>query len=417
MRTLQKKFVLSTMLAITILLVILLGAINIGNLCVSERQSRQMIGMLLDEETMRQPPPRNHAPKGIWDAPMDENSRMSAVYFAVRVDQRQSIRMVDIGRIAGISEDEAANICREVMETGKSEGRIQSFRYQTAVDERDQSTVYLFLDTSAQIRNIVRVLLFSAASGMGCWLAMLLLVVLISKKAIRPIAENLLRQKQFVTDAGHEIKTPLAIIQANAEAMELYQGESKWSRNIREQTERLNGLMQNLLALAKADENRDLGTMEAVQLSDVVARTLAMFAESMRLKELDLHTQIAPSVRVKANLEQIQRLVSILTDNAVKYANAGGELCVLLECRAKAVVFRIENTCAALPDCPPEKLFDRFYRADAARTQESGGYGIGLSAAKTIAGLYGGSITASYHTPNRIAFTVTFPETRKSRQA
>ena len=180
MRTLQKKFVLSAMLAITILLVILLGAINIGNLCVSERQSRQMIGMLLDEETMRQPPPQNHAPKGIWDAPMDENSRMSAVYFAVRVDQRQSIRMVDIGRIAGISEDEAANICREVMETGKSEGRIQNFRYQTAVDERDQSTVYLFLDTSAQLRNIVRVLLFSAASGMGCWLAMLLLVVLIA---------------------------------------------------------------------------------------------------------------------------------------------------------------------------------------------------------------------------------------------
>ena len=115
--------------------------------------------------------------------------------------------------------------------------------------------VVVFLDTSGDIYSYIRVLFLSAAIGIACWLFMLLFVILLSKQAIRPIAENIEKQKQFVTNAGHEIKTPIAIIQSNTEAMELYNGENKWSKNIKEQTVRLNELMKNLLTLARMDES------------------------------------------------------------------------------------------------------------------------------------------------------------------
>lgn len=406
-KTLQKRFILSAMLAITILLVILLGVINVGNIYISQQQNNKMMEALLNEETMMQPPPPDKR-KGFLDSPMDENSKMSAVYFTVRVDLFQNIIKVDTGRIADVSEEEAIEMCQTVMNEKSSNGRIQGFLYQMAESEQDGSKVYLFLDTSIQLRNILTVLFFSIITGLICWIAMLLLVIFISKKAIQPIAENFERQKQFVTDAGHELKTPLAIILANADAMELYQGENKWSRNIREQTVRLSGLMQNLLTLAKADESSNTLQTEMVSISSVAMESLQVFNESMRLKELSMHKHIDTDIWLKSNKEQIRNLFSILIDNAVKYSVQNGEITVSLERKGKAFVFRIENTCEELPNCPPEKLFDRFYRADSARTQKNGGYGIGLSAAETIAKLYGGTIKASYSRPNKIVFTVTF---------
>ncbi|MCM1027330.1 MAG: HAMP domain-containing histidine kinase [Roseburia sp.] len=406
-KTLQKRFVLSAMLAITILLVTLTGAINIGNLYISQRQSEQMIEALLDEKNMLQSPKMGR-PKGFSDFFMDENFKMSAVYFTVRVDSLYHIVKVDTARIADVSEREAIALCQAVISEGSSEGRIQGFRYRVAESERDKSKLYLFLDSSVQTRNILTVLFFSATAAVICWIVMLLLVFLISKRAIRPIAENLERQKQFVTDAGHELKTPLAIILANTEAMELYQGESKWSRNIREQTVRLNGLMQNLLTLAKAEESRNTLPTETVSLSSLVEEVLQMFSEPMKLKEIRFNKRIDTDIDLKANKEQLRRLFSLLLDNAVKYSVPGGEIDISLERHGKSLVFQMENTCAELPDCPPEKLFDRFYRADAARTQKNGGYGIGLSAAKKIAELYGGTIKAAYSQPDKIAFTVVF---------
>ncbi len=406
-KTLQKKFILSAMLAITILLVLLLGAINIGNVYTSKRQNGRMLEELLNEE-LRMQPPGDDKPKGFFDGPMTEDSKMSAVYFTVRTDREKDGIKADTGRIASISEEEAVELCRSVMETGSVKGKIQNFRYRMAVNEQDGSMVYLFLDTSVQLHSIVTVLLFSLLAGAVCWLAMLLLVVVISKRAIRPIAENLARQKQFVTNAGHEIKTPLAIILANTEAMELYQGENKWSRNIREQTLRLNGLMQDLLMLARADESRDALPTETVSVSSVVLESIQMFAEPMEQKELQVCRKIGTGIGIRANKEQIRRLFSLLVDNAVKYSQRGGVIAVSLEQRGRAVVFQIGNTCEQLPECPPEKLFDRFYRADAARTQQGGGYGIGLSAARTITELYGGNIKASYEPPDRILFTVIF---------
>lgn len=237
---------------------------------------------------------------------------------------------------------------------------------------------------------------------------MLLFVILLSKRAILPIAENMEKQKQFVTNAGHEIKTPIAIIQSNTEAMELYNGENKWSKNIKEQTIRLNELMKNLLTLARMDESSANLNLSDFSLSQLLADHTECFREALELRGIALQTGIQPMISFRANKEHITQLISVLMDNAVKYTNEGGYIFVSLERNDKRIKLQFKNTCQQLPPTSPDKLFDRFYRADEARTQKSGGYGIGLSVAQSITETYKGKIYAEYENSNTIVFTICF---------
>lgn len=406
-KALQKKFIFTAMIAITILLLALLGAINIGNAFLNERQNERLLKSLINNQVSVMPPPpaRGEIP-GFLQSPLNENAKMSAVFFTAKIDNDRKIVGIDVSHIASISEDEAKEIVETVLINEKSEGTTHGFRYKSIDLKMENATIYLFLDTSEAVYNVLIVLFLSAFIGIICWGAMLLLVVLLSKKAIRPIAENIDRQKQFVTDAGHEIKTPLAIILANTEAMELYNGENKWSANIKEQVNRLNGLMQNLLTLSKADEISTAQKKEQVDISELTQQSVDMFCETMQLKGLAIQKHIEPHIKQSVNKELFLRLISILTDNAVKYAKNDTTISVNLIRQDKNAYFEISNSCENLPECPADKLFDRFYRVDSARTQKSGGYGIGLSAARSIVEAHGGLISAEYREDKSITFKV-----------
>lgn len=406
-KTLQQKFVLTAMLAITILLLAMLGAINIGNAFINESQNERLTEFLINNQMPgMQPPPARGEKLGFLEAPLNENAKMSAVFFTAKIDYDSKIVGIDVSHIASVSEDEAKEIVETVLINGKSKGITHGFRYKSVELKTENAAIYLFLDTSTSSHNVLRVLFLSALIGIICWGAMLLLVILLSKKAIRPIAENIERQKQFVTDAGHEIKTPLAIILANTEAMELYNGENKWSVNIKEQVNRLSGLMQNLLTLSKADEISAAQKKEQADISELTQQSVDMFRETMELKGLTIEKHIEPSIKHSVNKELFLRLISILTDNAVKYAKNDTNILIRLMKQDKNIYFEITNFCENLPKCPADKLFDRFYRADSARTQKNGGYGIGLSAARSIAQAHGGVISAEYHDDNSITFKV-----------
>ena len=313
-----------------------------------------------------------------------------------------------MSRTTAVTETEARELAAEVYESGKSEGRAGRFRYLLGERPAGQGSFLLFLDTSGEIGSYLRVLLLSGGTGLVCWGVMLGLVVVLSRRAIRPIVENIERQKQFVTNAGHEIKTPLAIIQSNTEALELYQGESKWSRNIKTQTRRLDGLMKNLLTLARMDEGAGQTKTEDLSLSDLTARAIRDFTQPMEARKLILRADVQPEVWMQGDPAQLEQLLSLLMDNAVKYADEGGTVWVSLQKQEKRVCFSVRNTCGTLPDVPPEKLFDRFYRFDAARTQKTGGYGIGLAVARSIAAANRGTLWARYDSPNQISFTAQF---------
>ena len=217
------------------------------------------------------------------------------------------------------------------------------------------------------------------------------------------------QQRQFVTDAGHEIKTPLAIIMANTEAMELYNGSNKWTENIKGQTKRLSGLMQDLLSLAKLDENRDSLVFEDVDMSQTMETEIQQFEEPGALKGVKIDKNIEDGVKVRANREYITRLMSILMDNAVKYALSDTDIGVTLKKESGKMVLQVKNKCDNLKEEDVSRLFDRFYMTDSARTQKNGGYGIGLSAAKAIADIHKGSINARLENGDTAVFEFKMP--------
>ena len=404
------------MAAVTILLIVLLGAINAINYGMSARQTDRTLAMLLDNGGSFPPDDENRQEQNgrkLLDPPMDADAAMSTRYFLVFLDQEETIVRTDVTRIASVDDEEAKRLAEEVLASGKTEGKITHFSYRVADTTDGRGRLFVFLDTASQIRSTLLVLLISVVIGILCWVFMLLLLILFSRRAIRPIAENIEKQKQFITNAGHEIKTPLAIILANTEAMELHNGESKWSRNIRSQTMRLSGLMQNLLTLAKMEEmgaEKEKFPHTDFSMSKLLVETLQPYYESAALKNIKIHEEIAPGVDVHAGRENLIQLLSILFDNAVKYASEGGYIEVSLKKSGRELILQVKNTCDKLPDAEPEKLFERFYRGDAARTQKSGGYGIGLSAARAIALAHGGTLGASYEKNNTICFTLRLKE-------
>ena len=415
-KTLQKKFVITAMAAISVLLLILLGAINGLNFWQTDRQTDRLLETLTRQAAAA---PRSEPgmlpfpdmsgkrePGDFFSPPVTEDHAMSARYFCVWFDREGSVARTDIGRISSVSGEEAKEYAEKIYEQGKESGRLNRFEYRRMPARDRQGELLLFLDTSAQRYALLLVLALSAGIGILCWFGMLLLVILLSNKAILPIARNLEKQKQFVTDAGHEIKTPLAIIMANTEAMELCGGETKWSRNIKAQTARLGGLMQNLLVLARPDEGVWELPASDFSMSRLLEEALPTFCESAALKNVMIEAKIGQGIELHSNRENLLRLVSILLDNAVKYVPKGGEIAVTLKRQGRETLLQVENDCEELPVDEPEKLFDRFYRGDSARTQKSGGYGIGLSAAQAIVENCKGEIRAEYRGDSRIVFTV-----------
>ncbi|MGN0150906.1 MAG: sensor histidine kinase [Wujia sp.] len=408
-KTLQKRFIVTAMVAISILLVVLIGAINILNIWRVNNETDNMMAMLVREEERDIPePPGKPGPKGhnIFNPDISEDMAMAARYFLVRMDSCGEIVYTDISRISSVEEETANEYARMAVQSGDSEGAIDNFRYRITDSEDGQGSIVIFLNISDNRSTILAVLLISV--GIGCigWMLMLLLVLVLSKRAIRPIALNIEKQKQFVTDAGHEIKTPLAIIMANTDAMELHNGANKWSKNIRTQTERLAGLMKNLLTLSRMDEGDIPPVMTDIDLGGLVREVVDTFQESAGLRHIRINAELKGDLHVCANREQMVQLVSILLDNAVKYSPMNECIEVVLDGNQKETILKCRNVCDSLPQDPADRLFDRFYRGDAARTQKNGGYGIGLSVARAIVETHRGTIKAEYDSGKYITFTV-----------
>ena len=314
-------------------------------------------------------------------------------YFVVNLNADGGYRLRDSSRMSEIDEDEIDRVVERVRRSGRESGFFEDYLY-TLVERRGVMTA-VFLNCETKMNRVRRLALISAAACVGCILLAWALVALFSRRAIKPLVDNAVMQKQFITDAGHELKTPLTVISANMDVLALETGESEWIRSTQKQVANMRGLVNEMIYLSRLDEEDAKLKREALDLSKLVRETAEPFVGMAEFAGKSLALEVEDGIRLTGDAAALQRLVSILCDNAVKYAPDGDAIRVRLKRGKRGIALAVENGLRQpLSQDQLAHLFDRFYRTDESRNRESGGYGIGLSVAKAIAEKHGGAIQA-----------------------
>lgn len=269
-----------------------------------------------------------------------------------------------------------------------------------------------FLDVTESYNTLMELLTTLFIVGLMMLFVIFAISLFFANRSIAPIAETWEKQKQFFADVSHELKTPLAIINANSDALLANEGETirsqrKWLNYIKNQTDRMGRLVNDLLYLAKTEDTNHQLDVTPFDMSEMVIDViLAMEAVAFE-KEITLLQEVEPNMIVKSDCEKVKQVITILVDNAIKYTGTQGRIHITLKKTRHQIAFSIKNSGKGIPPQHLSKLFDRFYRADPARTQESGGYGLGLPIAKAIIDRLGGKIYADSKENEGATFTFT----------
>lgn len=328
-----------------------------------------------------------------------EETQFSTRFFTVWLDGEKQILRINMDSVSSISRDDVKEYLQKALKEGRERGWVSDYRYR--ILETGQGATVVFVNGSMNWAVTTRLLVTAFLVLLGSALLILLLTVLLSKRVVRPVAESYEKQKQFITDANHELKTPLTLILSNLDIVEAELGQNEWLDDIRSEGERMGLMINQLVALSRMDESQAHMVRAAFDLSAAVEDTVSEFRPLAAEREKKLQTSIEPGIRYEGDEGLIRRLASILLDNAVKYCDEGGEIRVEV-CQHRHPVMIVENTYAQVGQLELDRLFDRFYRADKARTF-SGSFGVGLSIAQSIVRSHRGSIHA-YRKGDAIGF-------------
>lgn len=332
-----------------------------------------------------------------------EETPFSTRSFTVWLEEDGSAGKIDLRFISSVTEEGAREYAEQAQSRGTDRGWLGNYRYKVFSSPRGRGIV--FVDGSMNRATTRTMLLTVAAVLLGCLLVIAGVIVVVSRRAVRPIARSYEKQKQFVTDANHELKTPLTLILTNLDIVEQELGHSEWLDDIRAEGQRMSGLVGQLTALSRLDEDVPSAASEEFSLSEVCGDTVSEFSPLIDRKGLTLRADIQPEITLSGDEGAVRRLVTILLDNAVKYCDPGGDISLSLTAKRRAVLV-VENTCSNVDALELDRLFDRFYRADKARTA-GGSFGIGLSLAQSVVRRHRGEIRAYKAGPGRIGFRVT----------
>lgn len=304
------------------------------------------------------------------------------------------------------TEDDAQTMLDYVLEKGKTDGWYGSLQYFRK--DYDRGTLVVFSDRSAEQLLLHKVLLVSILVFLLMEGVVFLLTMILTKRAMRPMQETFERQRQFISDAGHELKTPLTIISANVDILHDEIGENKWLSYIQSQAERMRvlvGEMMNLTKLEMGDKEKDFVDFS---LSEAVSGAALPFEGQAFEQEKQLELEIQEDISYHGNPDQIKQLVGIFMDNALKYSKEHGEIRVTLQQVQNKKTLKVYNTGKGIPESEKEKIFQRFYRSDASRARATGGYGLGLSIAQSIADAHKIRIQVESEYEHWICFILTF---------
>ena len=328
-------------------------------------------------------------------------------YFSVLMDEEGKVISSDTGKITIVDSDAAIEYAQTIWDKGSKKGFIENYRYYVCESKSDIRII--FLDCGRSLSTFHDFIITGVIVSVIGLVSVLILMVFVSSRIVKPFSENYEKQKRFITDAGHELKTPLTIIDADTEVLEMDFGENEWITDIQTQTKRMADLTNNLILLSRMEEERKKELMIEFPLSDVVEETVGTFQSLIKTQNKTLNSDIKPFIVMRGDEKAIRQLVTILLDNAVKYSDEEGRIEVSLEKQKNRIRFSVFNTTEIISREHLEHLFDRFYRTDSSRNSQTGGYGLGLSIAAATVNAHKGKIVALTEDEKSLLIVVTFP--------
>lgn len=327
----------------------------------------------------------------------------STRYFVLRFTADGTLTGTDLRNIAAVTESEVGKFLGIALRHGAGYGFTKGYKF-LVTDAENGEMMAVFLDDHTEMRSVALLGALSAGALTGCVLLVYVAVLFCSRKAIAPVVRAAEKQKQFITDASHELKTPITVISTSLSVLEMEVGKQKWIDKARTQTEKLTELVEELVTLSRLDETPAPGRFADFALSDAACEVAESFRDLAAAKRHDLQTDIEPGVHYHGDEYAVRRLISVLFDNAIKYAAPGAAISFSLTKTKKGVTLCEKNAFEGTFPEHPEVLFDRFYRGDPARSEK--GFGIGLSIARAVAEAHKGKITAAAENGNTAVFTV-----------
>lgn len=395
---LRFKLIAVSMAVTLLILGLIVGGINFINFKKVIDNADNTINYLTNnyntEETRPEPPDEEGGGDGFrpFDDGISPEVKFESRYFVVSFDSEGNVASSDTKHVFAVSEEDSIKIAKKIYEGSSDRGFYRNFRY--AKISLNGYNAVMCLDVYNGLYSANYFLIVSLSASFIGWITVIIIVLAFSKRIIAPVSKSYEKQKRFISDAGHEIKTPLAIIEADIGVMEINDGENEWLDDIKTQVRRLARLTNDLIHLSKLDEGKDSLKFIDFSVSDLAKETVTSFTGLATVNNKKLEANIQPNLTLKGDTESIRELLTILLDNAIKYSTGDGNISLEVKKKNGHIVIEASNSAKNLTKENAEHLFDRFYRADESRNSETGGHGIGLSMAKAIVNAHNGKITA-----------------------
>lgn len=403
---LRWRFILSAMTAIFAVMLILLIAINISNYIISTNELDNTLQKLseLSPSTIRPAPNYDHTHTENNISPSPERQH-SFSFFNVYCFFNGEILSIEKASFISISDENISEITSAVLSKNRTSGYYSGYRYM--IQETTFGLKISFLGCAIELQHMRNLFYLSLIVAVISLLAVFGLVAGFSHRAIDPYVKNIEQQKQFITDASHELKTPLTSIATSADVLAMEYENNEWIQNIQNQTVRLGKLVTNLVTLSRLDEENPFPDKSNFSLSDAIWEISEPFATLASVKGKSYNQHIEDDLQLVGDKIAIQQMVSILLDNAIKHSDDDGNIQLNVHQKNNNIIIQVYNTCDHVDSNEIHKLFERFYRTDKSRSKNTGGTGIGLSIAKATAEAHNGKITVSSSDKHSICFTVT----------
>ena len=318
------------------------------------------------------------------------------------------MRKIVISRNINVEQSVIIEYANEALNSDSNSGELGSYAF--LVNNRPYGKIIVFMDIQPYQQAAKNLFLITSLTGLISIIFFFIVSFFLAKWLVKPVKSTLEKQKQFISDASHELKTPLAVISTNTDVLEAEIGENKWLGYIRSESVRMSELVNELLCLARLDDKSSQALHFAeTDLSQLVLQTALPF-ESVLFEMGKIYSvEVQPDIKAKVDESSIKHVLTILIDNAVKYSKENGEITVKLYMHSGRKIIEVYNTGDGVPKEKIGKIFERFYREDEARNRKTGGYGLGLAIAKASAEAHGGKMSAKGEYGSWICFTVTLP--------